>query len=223
MKETFLKVNNLEYYYQDGDARRYIFKDINYEFKKGCFYVILGESGAGKTTFLSILSGMDTQTSGEVEFYGKSIKEIGLNNYRRNNVGMIFQSYNLIPYMTSYENTVTAMSITNNKVEDMHNVAYNLLDFIGITKTKANRKVTMLSGGEQQRVAIARALATNADLILADEPTGNLDKKNESAIMEIFKSIANDYDKCVIVVTHSKEVANYADSIIRLSDGDNDE
>lgn len=81
----------------------------------------------------------------------------------------------------------------------------------------------MLSGGEQQRVAIARALATNADLILADEPTGNLDKKNESAIMEIFKSIANDYDKCVIVVTHSKEVANYADSIIRLSDGDNDE
>lgn len=214
----FLSVSNLEYYYQDGDARRYIFKDLNYTFKKGKFYAILGESGSGKTTLLSILSGMDMQTAGEVKFNDTSIKEIGLNAYRRNNVGMVFQSYNLIPYMTPYENLLTVMSITENKIDDKSSVAYNLLDFLGITKTKADRLVTKLSGGEQQRVAIARALATNVDLILADEPTGNLDSSTELSIIDTFHLLANDYDKCVIVVTHSKEVAKYADEIIHLSD-----
>ena len=217
---NFLSIKDLEYYYQDGDARRYIFKDLNYEFEKGTFYAILGESGSGKTTLLSILSGMDTQTSGSVEFNGKSIKEIGLNTYRRNNVGMVFQSYNLIPYMSAYENLLTAMDITDNVISDQSDVAYNLLDFLGVTKTKADRSVTKLSGGEQQRVAITRALATNVDLILADEPTGNLDTKTELAIVETFRLLANEHDKCVIVVTHSQGVAKYADVVINLSNGD---
>ena len=218
---SLLKLKDLEYYYQDGDARRYIFKNLNYEFEKGKLYAILGESGSGKTTLLSILSGMDSQTSGSVEYNGKSIEEIGLNAFRRNYVGMVFQSYNLIPYMTPYENLLTAMTITNNKIDDKKEVAYNLLDFLGITKTKADRLVTMLSGGEQQRVAIARALSTNVDLILADEPTGNLDSTTEETIVDTFKLLANEHDKCVIVVTHSKHIANKADVIINLSNAEN--
>ncbi len=218
-----LTVRNLEYYYQDGDARRYIFQDLNYSFKKGCFYAIVGESGAGKTTLLSILSGMEKQTSGIVELEGKSIEKIGLEAYRRNNVGMVFQSYNLIPYMTPLENLLTAMNITDNKIENQRSIAYNLLDYIGITKTKADRLVTRLSGGEQQRVAIARALSTNVDLILADEPTGNLDNETETAIIDIFQMLAKEHEKCVIVVTHSSEIAAHADVVINLSSEGNHE
>lgn len=218
-----LSVRDLEYYYQDGDARRYIFKNLNYEFEQGVFYAILGESGSGKTTLLSILSGMDSQTGGSVTFKGESIKDIGLNTFRRNYVGMVFQSYNLIPYMTPYENLLTAMSITDNKIEEQSSVVYNLLDFLGITKTKADRLVTKLSGGEQQRVAIARALATNVDLILADEPTGNLDTKTEHTIIDTFHLLAKEHNKCVIVATHSDEVAKYADVIINLSNGNSHE
>ena len=161
---------------------------------------------------------MDTQTKGEVCYEGQTIESIGINRYRRNYIGMVFQSFNLIPYMTAHENLLTAMSITDNKVNDERNVAYNLLDFIGIVSTKANRLVTKLSGGEQQRVAIVRALATNVNLILADEPTGNLDVETERSIIDIFKNLAKEHDKCVIVVTHSKEVANHADVIINLSE-----
>lgn len=215
---TLLTIKNLEYFYQDGDAKRYIFKDLNYTFEKGKFYAILGQSGSGKTTLLSILSGMDVQTGGEVAYKGATIESIGINRYRRNYIGMVFQSYNLIPYMTARENLMSAIAITNNKVNDAHNVAYNLLDYIGIVQTKADRLVTKLSGGEQQRVAIARALSTNVDLILADEPTGNLDVDTEQSIIDIFKNLAKEHDKCVIVVTHSKEVANCADVIINLSE-----
>lgn len=216
--ETLLNVKNLEYFYQDGDYKRYIFKDLNYQFEKGKMYAILGQSGSGKTTLLSILSGMEMQTAGTVTYQGKDLNEIGLNTYRRNCVGMVFQSFNLIPYMTAYENLLCAMSITNNKIEDASNVAYNLLDYIGISKSKADRVVTKLSGGEQQRVAIARALSTNVDLILADEPTGNLDVSTEKAIIDVFHELAREHEKCVIVVTHSKEVAKHADVVIALSD-----
>lgn len=217
--KKLLEIKNLEYYYQDGDARRYIFKDLNYEFEKGKLYTILGESGSGKTTLLSILSGMDKQSGGEVDFQGKNIDEIGINKFRRNHVGMVFQSFNLIPYMSAYENILCAMSITENKINNQKDVAYNLLDYIGIVKSKADRLVTELSGGEQQRVAIARALATNVDLILADEPTGNLDTDTELAIIEVFKNLANEHNKCVIVVTHSKNVAMHADVNINLTEG----
>lgn len=218
--DNLLSIKDLEYYYQDGDARRYIFKNLNYEFKQGVFYAILGDSGSGKTTLLSILSGMDSQTSGSVEFKERDIKDIGLNTFRRNYVGMVFQSYNLIPYMTPHENLLTTMSVTDNKIDEQSRVAYNLLDFLGITKTKADRLVTKLSGGEQQRVAIARALATNVDLILADEPTGNLDTKTERTITDTFHVLAKEHNKCVIVATHSDGVAKYADVVINLSNGD---
>jgi len=172
---SFIKTKELSYFYQDGDTKRYILKDISCEFEKGKFYTILGQSGSGKTTFLSLLSALDEPKSGEIYYNGESIKSIGYEKYRRNKVGIIFQSYNLIPYMTAVENVRVAMNITENDIpKDEEKVAYNLLDYIGIDKAKADRTVNKLSGGEQQRVAIARALATNVDLILADEPTRKL-------------------------------------------------
>lgn len=215
-----LEAKDLNYYYQDGEQRRYILKDTSISFEKGKFYTILGQSGSGKTTLLSLLSALDSPHSGEVLFNGDDIKKIGYEKYRRNNVGIIFQSYNLVPTFTAVENVLVPMSITENEIpDDTKTVAYNLLDYIGIVKNKADRLVNRLSGGEQQRVAIARALATNVELILADEPTGNLDEEMEQEIIEIFKKLAHEHGKCVIVVTHSNEIALQSDQAFRLRKG----
>jgi len=215
-----LEAKDLNYYYQDGEQRRYILKDTSVSFEKGKFYTILGQSGSGKTTLLSLLSALDSPQSGTVLFNEKDIKKIGYEKYRRNNIGIIFQSYNLIPTFTAVENVLVPMSITENEIpEDTKEVAYNLLDYIGIVKSKADRFVNKLSGGEQQRVAIARALATNVELILADEPTGNLDEEMEQEIIDIFKRLAHEHDKCVIVVTHSNEIALQSDQAFQLKKG----
>ncbi|WP_026675603.1 ABC transporter ATP-binding protein [Alkalihalobacterium bogoriense] len=215
-----LEAKNLDYYYQDGESRRYILRDTNASFEKGKFYTILGQSGSGKTSFLALLSALDSPQGGSVVYDGKDIKQIGYENYRRNHIGIIFQSYNLIPSLTAVENVLVPMSITENDIpEDKKEVAYNLLDYIGIVKSKADRYVNKLSGGEQQRVAIARALATNVELILADEPTGNLDEEMEQEIIDIFKKLAHEHQKCVIVVTHSNEIAQQSDQIFTLKKG----
>ena len=153
-------------------------------------------------------------------YESENIQRIGYEEYRRNKIGIIFQNYNLIPYLTAVENILLAMSITGNGLpKDQKKVAYNLLDYIGINQGKANRMVTQLSGGEQQRVAIARALATNVDIILADEPTGNLDEGMEQDIVSIFTDLAHIHNKCVIVVTHSQEIAKQSDQILYLKGG----
>lgn len=217
---SMLNVENVNYYYQDGEQQRYILKDVSCTFEKGKLYGVLGQSGSGKTTFLSLLAALDEPKSGVISYESKSLKSIGYESFRRNKVGIIFQNYNLIPYMTAFENILVAMSITENELpKDTKEVAYNLLDYIGINRTKADRLVTKLSGGEQQRVAIARALATNVDLILADEPTGNLDEEMESEIVAIFKKIAHEHNKCVIMVTHSNEIAQDCDQVFHLSKG----
>ncbi|GAE29639.1 ABC transporter ATP-binding protein [Halalkalibacter hemicellulosilyticus] len=215
-----LEAKNLDYYYQDGESRRYILRDTSASFEKGKFYTILGQSGSGKTSFLALLSALDTPHGGSVLFNGEDIKKIGYEKYRRNSIGIIFQSYNLIPTFTAVENVLVPMSITENDIpDDMKTVAYNLLDYIGIVKSKADRYVNKLSGGEQQRVAIARALATNVELILADEPTGNLDEEKEQEIIDIFKKLAHEHQKCVIMVTHSQEIAQQSDQIFSLRKG----
>ncbi|QIK70311.1 ABC transporter ATP-binding protein [Erysipelothrix sp. HDW6C] len=217
---SLIKANNINYFYQDGDQRRFILRDVNVAFEKGTFHAILGQSGSGKTTFLSLLSALDEPKDGTIVYEDKDVKAIGYDKYRRDNIGIIFQSYNLVPHLTAHENVLLAMSITDNELpKDQNEVAYNLLDYIGITKSKADRLVTKLSGGEQQRVAIARALATNVDLILADEPTGNLDEEMEQEIINIFKTLAHEHNKCVIVVTHSNEIARQADVSYYLRKG----
>ncbi|MBE9388421.1 ABC transporter ATP-binding protein [Vagococcus salmoninarum] len=217
---TILETKHLDYFYQDGDRKRTILKDVNNTFEKGKFYTILGQSGSGKTTYLSLISALDTPKKGEVLYENQGIAQIGYDSYRRNKIGIVFQSFNLIPYLTAVENVLLAMSITENELpKNTKEVAYNLLDYIGIGKSKADRSVTHLSGGEQQRVAIARALSTNVDIILADEPTGNLDEGMEQEIVTIFKDLAHIHNKCVIVVTHSQEIANCSDEILVLKEG----
>lgn len=217
---SIIETKKLNYYYQDGDMQRYILRDVSVSFEKGRFYTIVGESGSGKTTFLSMIAGLDVAKEGQVLFESTDIQTIGLENYRRNKISIVFQNNNLVPYLTAAENVLVAMDITDNVLPaDQKAVAYNLLDYIGITREKADRLVSELSGGEQQRIAIARALATNSDVILDDEPTGNLDEERESEIIEIFKRLAHENDKAVIVVTHSQEVAEKSDVTYRLKKG----
>jgi putative ABC transport system ATP-binding protein len=220
MNMAILETKDMTYYYQDGENRRKILDKTNISFEKGKFYTILGKSGSGKTTFLSLISALDQPTDGEVFFEEKNIKTIGYEEYRRNKISLIFQSYNLIPYLTALENVLVSMAISDNKLPDQHDqIAYRLLDYIGINSTKADRFVNQLSGGEQQRVAIARALATNVDIILADEPTGNLDEGMEQEIVDIFKELAAIHNKCIIVVTHSTEIAKQSDQTFYLKKG----
>jgi len=219
--QELLAIENVSYYYQDGDQQRYILKDNTCSFERGVFYTILGASGSGKTTLLSLLSALDKPSAGQVIYENQTLERIGYEKYRRNKIGIVFQSYNLIPFMTALENVQVAMSVTENPIPgDDKTVAYNLLDYIGINQDKANRTVDKLSGGEQQRVAIARALSTNVDLILADEPTGNVNEEMAEGIVDIFKKLAHEHNKCVIVVTHSAQVAEQSDIVFRLNMGE---
>jgi len=217
---TLLKLDKLNYGYIDGGFRREILKDLSYDFEEGTFYTILGPSGSGKTTLLSIMAGLDKQESGNVYYQGEDIDVMGLNNYRRNKIGVVFQSYNLITYLNGLENILLAMTETDNKIPgNKKELAYALLSMVGIVESKADRLVTKLSGGEQQRIAIARALAGNGDLIFADEPTGNLDSETEQEIIRIFRMLAEEYGKTIIVVTHSNEVSKLSDKRVLLKGG----
>ena len=217
---NILKLENINYSYIDGGYERQILKDLSYEFEAGKFYTILGPSGSGKTTLLSIIAGLDNAKSGKIYFDGKEVSKADLGKYRRNSISIVFQQYNLISYLTAVENVLLAMSETDNDVpKDSRNVAYNLLERFGIVRSKADRLVGQLSGGEQQRVAIARSLASNVNLVFADEPTGNLDTATEKEIISIFKELAHEYGKTIIVVTHSDTVSAMSDQRLLLKDG----
>ena len=217
---NILKLENINYSYIDGGYERVILNDLSAEFEEGKFYTILGPSGSGKTTLLSIIGGLDNAKSGNIYFKDRLINKKDLHNYRRNDISIVFQQYNLISYLTALENVLVAMTETDNEIpNDKKNVAYNLLERFGIVKTKADRLVGQLSGGEQQRVAIARSLASNVDLIFADEPTGNLDTATEKEIISIFKELAHEFGKTIIVVTHSDAVSQMSDQRLLLKDG----
>ena len=217
---TILKLEDLCYSYIDGGYERQILKNLSFEFEEKKFYTILGPSGSGKTTLLSIIAGLDFAKSGHVYFRDKEITKSNVGKYRRNDISIVFQQYNLISYLTAVENVMLAMSETDNELpKDKKNVAYNLLERFGIVRSKADRMVGQLSGGEQQRVSIARSLASNVDLIFADEPTGNLDTATEVEIINVFKQLAEDYVKTIIVVTHSNQVAEMSDQRVLLKDG----
>ncbi|MGN1054714.1 MAG: ABC transporter ATP-binding protein, partial [Erysipelotrichaceae bacterium] len=189
-----LRLENINYSYIDGGYERQILKDLSYTFEAGKFYTILGPSGSGKTTLLSIIAGLDDPKSGNIYFEGEDVKKIGLYKYRRNKISIVFQQYNLINYLTAVENVLIAMTETDNKIPDNRKeVAYALLEKFGIVRSKADRMVNQLSGGEQQRVAIARSLASNVNLIFADEPTGNLDTATEKEIVAVFKELAHEF------------------------------
>lgn len=217
---SILSLDNISYGYIDGNSKRTILDGLSYTFEKGKFYTILGPSGSGKTTLLAIAGGLEKTQQGKVFYENKDINEIGLGKYRRNYLSFVFQQFNLIPYLTAVENVVNVMEITDNDVpKPYYKTALNLLNQFGIVQTKAERSIFKLSGGEQQRVAIARGLATNVDVILADEPTGNLDTGTEKEIIKIFRLLATKYNKCVIVVTHSDDIASLSDIQLKLEGG----
>lgn len=195
--------------------KKQVLKDISYEFKSGNIYAIVGKSGAGKTTLLSVLSGLAVPDSGELIYNGENLNLINKYDFRSKYIGVIFQSFNLLTKMTALENVMLSMDISKINVANKKQYAYSLLNDVGLTNNEADRRVLKLSGGQQQRVAIARALSYNPDIILADEPTGNLDGETQDEIMKIFRSLA-DAGKCVILVTHSPVVAKKADFIYDL-------
>lgn len=192
-----------------------VLRDVSFDFEKGKMYCIVGKSGAGKTTLLSILSGLASPKKGTIRYDGKDIKKIDKYEFRSQYIGVIFQSFNLITKFTALENVMLSMDIAGVKGIDKKKKALDLLASVGLDEDEANRRVLHLSGGQQQRVAIARALSYNAEIILADEPTGNLDMDTQNDIMEIFKNLASQ-GKCVILVSHSPDVAAMCDERYEL-------
>ena len=201
---TIMQLDHVNFTY--ASAAKRVLSNVSYDFEVGTFYAIVGSSGAGKTTMLSLLAGLDAPTQGEVRFDGKDIATTGYTRHRRDQIALVFQNYNLIDYLTPLEN----LRLVNPKasVED--------LTRLGIDEAAAKRNVLALSGGQQQRVAIGRALVSSAPVILADEPTGNLDEDTAQGVIEILRDAAHEQNKCVIVVTHSRQLARAADVTLRL-------
>lgn len=211
-----LHTEKLGYWYQTETEA--LFRDVDLTFEAGKIYGILGASGSGKTTFLSLITGLDTPKEGTIFYNDKKLSAIGLQEYRRKDVSIVFQAYNLLPYMSALDNVTTAMSIAKSQQADKKAYALANLNKVGITEDLAVKKVTQLSGGQQQRVAIVRALCCEHELIVADEPTGNLDEGTSKEIVDLFKEIAHEQKKCIILVTHEQEVAKACDVVYQLKD-----
>ena len=201
---TIMQLDHVNFTY--ASAAKRVLSNVSYDFEVGTFYAIVGSSGAGKTTMLSLLAGLDAPTQGAVLFDGTDLATTGYTRHRRDQIALVFQNYNLIDYLTPLEN----LRLVNPKasVED--------LTRLGIDEAAAKRNVLALSGGQQQRVAIGRALVSSAPVILADEPTGNLDEDTAQGVIEILRDAAHEQNKCVIVVTHSRQLARAADVTLRL-------
>jgi putative ABC transport system ATP-binding protein len=214
---SVLALKNVTYKY-DG-TKKIILNGICADFEAGKVYTIVGKSGSGKSTMLSLIAGLDVCKNGDILYGGADLKTIDRDEYRAKGIGVIFQAYNLITNATAVENIVLSMNISKSPERDKTGFAYALLQKVGIDRETADRRVLKLSGGEQQRVGIARALSHNPDIIIADEPTGNLDRDTETEILKIFTALAREEGKCVIIVTHSKKVSSIADVILGINDG----
>lgn len=204
-----LQAKDVSYSYKSKRGTQ-VLKGVNADFSEGMLYAVLGESGSGKTTFLSLLAGLDVPTSGNILYQDEVLSAKSLHIYRRKYASLVFQNYNLIDYLTAKENVMLGG----------YHAPVPLLEMVGIAAADQNRNVLKLSGGQQQRVAIARALASDAKILLADEPTGNLDSQTSQEIVDILKSCAHKQNKCVIVVTHSLELADNADVVLQMKDGE---
>ncbi len=216
MSEKYIQFQNVTKSYGSGNAQINALSDANFEIAKGEFCILLGSSGAGKTTFLNMLGGMDTITSGTILFDGKDISKFNkreLTAYRRHDVGFVFQFYNLIPNLTALENVEIAAQLCKDPIP-----AQDALAMVGLSE-RAGNFPAQLSGGEQQRVAIARALAKNPSLLLCDEPTGALDYVTGKAVLKLLYDLSHERKTTVIIITHNQAIAPMADRIIRIKSG----
>ena len=211
---SVLSIRNVSFAY---DRRTPVLRNLSLDFDQGKTYAIIGRSGAGKTTLLSIMAGLLKPVKGEILYNDHSIASVNQFVYRSRDIGVVFQSYNLLPKMTAIENVILSMDVAKVHHVNKKETAKALLARVGLTETEMNRRVLLLSGGQQQRVAIARALSYNPNVILADEPTGNLDVFTTNEIMKILNQLAHEYDKCLIIVTHSPQVADMTDMVYDLS------
>ena len=216
---SILTANEVVYEYRNAYQTVRAVNGVSCEFEQGLVYAIVGSSGSGKTTLLSLLAGLDVPTSGTIALDGQSTAELDRDEYRLNHVSVIYQNFNLFQHLTVLENAAYPLYVRKVGGKEADAVAKEKLLQVGLTEDQLKRLPNMLSGGEQQRVAIARALASGSEIILADEPTGNLDSTNSQNIVEILHRLAHENDRCVIIVTHDPAVAEAADVVLRMKDG----
>lgn len=214
-----LSMHNVSFCYRRKGTQHIVLDEATFSFEPGKMYAIYGPSGVGKTTCLSLLGGLDRPSGGHIDLDGIDIKQIGYSNLRRNYISYVFQDYHLFSHLTALENVVLSASISKSHVGTEQNDARILLHELGIDEETINRQVSRTSGGQQQRIAIARALITDPTYILADEPTGNLDKVNAERIVELLSDLAHNRGKCVVVATHSDTVCACADVAIEMRGG----
>jgi putative ABC transport system ATP-binding protein len=218
-EKRILELDKVVYEYSNKYQTVKAVNEISYDFQKGRFYAIVGKSGSGKTTLLSLLAGLDVPKEGAVSYMGKPTKDMDRDRYRREDVAVIYQDFNLFPLLTVVENVMYPLQLKGmNEKQAMH-IASEKINAVGMDENFYKRFPSMLSGGEQQRIAIARALASGAQIILADEPTGNLDTENGNNIIDILKKLAHDDGYCVIVVTHDLGISADADEVLNMRDG----
>ena len=216
---SILTANEVVYEYRNAYQTVRAVNGVSCEFEQGLVYAIVGSSGSGKTTFLSLLAGLDVPTSGTIALDGQSTAELDRDEYRLNHVSVIYQNFNLFQHLTVLENAAYPLYVRKVSGKEADAVAREKLLQVGLKEDQFKRLPNMLSGGEQQRVAIARALASGSEIILADEPTGNLDSNNSRSIVGILRDLAHEHDRCVIIVTHDPAVADAADVVLHMKDG----
>ena len=215
---SILELHNLSYDYKTKAGAVHALKEATASFDAGTVYAIVGRSGSGKSTLMSLMAGLDVPKDGEIFYRGESLRSFDRDKFRREHVGMIFQSYYLLPQLTAVENVELSLELAKYK-GDKRKRAEEMLTLVGIKREQFKKRSTQFSGGEQQRIAVARAIATDPEIILADEPTGNLDNENSMNVVHILVDLAHIYGKCVIIITHASEVADKADIVLKMDNG----
>ena len=222
---SILEINDVHFSYGGGAANyasaqtRNVLNGVECAFEKGTFYAIIGKSGSGKSTLLNLIAGLDQPTEGKVLYEGTSTADMNLNEYRRKSVAVIYQDFSLFPLLTALENIIYPMELCKVDKKQAREDALKLVEMVSLPETLLDRYPNRISGGEQQRVAIARALAMDRRLIIADEPTGNLDSETSATIISLLKKLAKEQDRCVIVATHDISVMKVADKVYHMVDG----
>lgn len=216
---SILEMKNVSYIYKNKYLSVEAVKNVSFSFEQGKVYAIIGKSGSGKTTLLSMMAGLALPVNGDILYHGESVRNHKLESYRRDKVAVIYQTFNLFPLMTVLENVIYPLELKGMKYAEAKAIAEKHIQSVGLEEHHYRRFPNMLSGGERQRVAIARALATGSKLLLADEPTGNLDVNNGDVVVKLLTDLAHKDNLAVVIVTHDLAIANKADVVLHMQDG----